>query len=316
MTSEAMMAEFDAEEIKMIIGPVGSQAANWARDYADGHGQTLLSCAATAVSLGVAGDSLFRFAIPDTFQGQALVREMANSGITQLAIFVQSDIYGSGLSAEITRAFEDNGGNVFQIYDMRGASTVDDMTYILDQLSSDLVPVLESVDESQVAIAVIMYEQAVTLLEVANDYDTLHRLSWFGTDSLALNSKLVNNAMAASFAVRTDFRCPIMAEFPNEAYQSLKEEISAVTGSIPSVYEILHHDAVMVVCDAMQNAGDQSPENLRPALREAAGNFDGATSPILLDANDDRIAESNQMYDFWKVVADGARFTWVLDSSH
>lgn len=259
---------------------------------------------------------ILRFAIPDTFQGQALVREMANSGITQLAIFVQSDIYGAGLSAEITRAFEENGGNVFQIYDMRGASTVGDMTYILDQLSSDLVPVLQSVDESQVGVAVIMYEQAITLLEVANDCDTLHRLSWFGTDSLALNDKLVNNAMAASFAVRTDFRCPIMAEFPNEAYQSLKEEISAVTGSIPSVYEILHHDAVMVACDALQNAGDQSPENLRPALRAAAENFDGATSPILLDANDDRIAESNQMYDFWKVVADGARFAWVLDSSH
>ncbi len=315
-TSAAMMAEFDNEGIKMVIGPAGSEAASWAKDYADQHGQTLLSCTATAVSLGIADDSLFRFAIPDTFQGQTLVNKIVDSGITQLAIFVQSDIYGSGLSAEIERAFKENGGNVFQVYNMRGAATTQDMTYILDQLSLDLLPVLDTVDESQVGIVLVMYEQAVTLLEVANDYDTLDSLSWFGTDSLAQNSKLIDSSTAASFAVKTAFRCPIMAEFTSAAYQSLKEEFSSVTGRIPSVYEILHHDAVLVVWDALQKAGDQSPDILRPCLKEAAENFDGAISPIVLDANDDRVAESNNMYDFWKVIADGENYTWILDSSH
>lgn len=308
MTGEAMMAEFEDEGVDMIIGPAGSEVARWAKDYADKSGQTLLSCSCTATSLAIPNDSLFRFAVPDTAQAQVLVDRLSDWNITHIAIFVQSDIYGSGLAAELTSKFTEGGGTVFQTYDMRGASSVEDMTYILDQLSNDLEPVLTTVDESQIGIVLVMYEQAVTLLEVADSYDTLDLLNWFGTDSLAMSGELLNNDTAASFALKTDFTCPIIAEFDNDQYDQVKAEISNALGYSASAYTVMYHDAVDIVMDALERAGGTSASALRAAIREAAEDFTGATGPVLLDANGDR--DSHKIYNFWEITVSGGDYSW------
>lgn len=308
LTSESMMAEFEYEGVNMIIGPAGSEATKWAKEYADKSGQTLLSCSCTAVSLEIPNDSLFRFAVSDTAQAKALSERLTDWRITHIAIFVQSDIYGSGLAFELVTEFTKDGGNVFQIYDMRGASTVEDMIYVIDQLSNDLEPVLNEVNESQVGIVLIMYEQAVTLLETAESYDNLDLLSWFGTDSLANSNEILKNDTAASFALRTHFTCPIIADFDNDAYRDVRDEISAVIGYPASVYAVMYHDSVFVVMDALNRAGGDTADILRPALREAALDFEGATGPIMLDVNDDR--DSHKIYNFWEVTVAGGSYSW------
>ncbi|NCC25931.1 MAG: ABC transporter substrate-binding protein [Deltaproteobacteria bacterium] len=312
VTSEAMMSEFKAEGVDMVIGPAGSEAALGAKNFADQNDQTLLSCSSTAVSLAIPNDSLFRFAVPDMAQAQVLAQKITDSGITHLAVFVQPDIYGHGLSSALADNFKNAGGTVFATYSMRGASSVEDMRYILDQFSQDLSPVLEEVGEARIGVVLVMYEQAVTLLQVADDYMGLHRLTWYGTDSLALSTVLTGNALASAFAVRSDFSCPLTAEFSNDEYQKIKDEISAVIGGPASVYAVMYHDALLVTFDAIEKAGGQSPEILRPALREVAAAFSGATGPIALDVNDDR--SEPKTYNFWKVTVQGGGYAWALDS--
>ncbi len=308
MTGEAMMAEFEDEGVDVIIGPAGSEVASWAKGYADKSGQTLLSCSCTATSLSIPNDSLFRFAVPDMAQAKVLVDRLSDWNISHIAIFVQSDIYGSGLAAELTSKFTEGGGTVFQTYDMRGASSVEDMTYILDELSSDLTPVLATVDESQIGIVLVMYEQAVTLLEVADSYAGLDLLNWFGTDSLAMSGELLNNDTAASFALKTGFTCSLIADFSNDAYEQVKAEISNALGYSASAYTVMYHDAVYIVMDAIERAGGTSASALRAAIREAAEDFTGATGPVLLDANGDR--DSHKIYNFWEITISGGDYSW------
>jgi len=313
MTAQNAVAEFKQQQIEVIIGPAGSEAADWARAVADSNNQTLLSCSSTAAALALPNDSLFRFAVTDQVQARAMSDKMLNDGITHLAVFLQSDIYGSGLFSALKVEVESWGGTVFGVYDMRGANSVESMNYPLDSFKNDVDLLLDTVGESNIGVAVIMYEQGVNLLAAADEYDQIHRLKWYGSDALALNSKLINDLKAASFAIKTDFSCPILSAFSNPEYTTVKDQISQLIDAPASVYAVMYYDALHVVIDALDQAVSTSSSDFRSALRISAANYSGATGPILLDGNDDRIGHDS--FDFWKVASGSGAYVWELDST-
>lgn len=316
ITSQTKMAEFKNEGIDMIIGPAGSEPATWAKDYADQNGQTLLSCSASAVSLGIPADSLFRLAVSDEAQADVLTQKISEAGITHVAIFLQPDVYGQGLYAELTDNFNASNINVNTTYNIRGGMSEEAASsYFLPLLENATLAMVNSgVPADQIGVVLLMYEQAITLLQEADNYQSYNfaALKWFGTDAIALSTALTDNATAASFARRANLICSISAEFANADYAAVKQEIQNVLGEPPSVYAVMYHDALLIVCDAIERAGTQSSDMLRPKLRESIQAFDGASSPITLNPNDDR--SSHKLYDFWKIEVDGGRYSWSWDS--
>ena len=100
--------------IRIMLGPMMSPQCASLRSPAQSNDVLLISPSATAVTLSIPGDNLFRFCAVDDLQGPAIASTIYSSGIRYVISVFISNEWGVGLNTSVTEKFVSLGGKVLK----------------------------------------------------------------------------------------------------------------------------------------------------------------------------------------------------------
>jgi len=110
----------------IVIGPQSSAEVAAVKEYADDNDILLVSQQSTAPSLAIAGDNVFRFALNDTLQAEAVADRIWKDGIRAVIPMQRGDVWGDDLAAAIKHSFEQRGGIILE--GLRYSPSADDFS--------------------------------------------------------------------------------------------------------------------------------------------------------------------------------------------
>jgi ABC-type branched-subunit amino acid transport system substrate-binding protein len=309
----------------LLFGPQDSPSLDYIKQFAEQENYLLLSSASTAVDLAIPDDNVMRCISDDRLQAQALVDTMRSDGITDIVILSRSNIYGRGLYQALEKGWADTGENrnnsssgfmgdddidrdkAVSIVFGNNESDIDDVLVHLQNILNE-----ESFeDKSKVGIVVIAYEEGITLFEKASAIEGLHSFHWYGTDSLAQDQSLIDNSIAAEFAVQTQFTCTTFAVPDSEAYQTKVDEVTTRLGYTPPTLAMIAYDTYQLAVRAYLEAGSDDPAIMKTALQQVAETYQGITGDLRFNENGDRATGS---YAYWTVKNIDEQYLWQSDS--
>src|SRR5690625_4989779 len=96
--------------VEVVIGPYSSAAASGVRAFADSNKILVISNSATSPALAIPDDYLFRLITPDTLQGLAVAKLVAEDGYDEVVVFHRGDSYGAGMANAFAPVFEEEYG--------------------------------------------------------------------------------------------------------------------------------------------------------------------------------------------------------------
>jgi branched-chain amino acid transport system substrate-binding protein len=312
-----------AKGIKIVIGPATSAELKATQDYAGANGILLISPSSTAPSLATAGNNVFRFVPDDTHQAQAISKLMWNDGIRVVIPFWRTDVYGNDLVKAMKHSLQERGGKVADgvgYIPNTGdfAASLNRINFIiwdqdLKSLDFKVNQAISQYGVDKVGVYFVAYDEVVPIFIQAQNHPLLSKIKWYGSDGSALNNKIIRNAEAAAFAVKTSFTTPIygVENDNDEKFKHIEAQIHEQIERTPRSYASVAYDILWVASLAENNTKATRDDNyLKSTLVKIADSYNGITGNTSLNQFGDRKYGD---YDFWaignsKSVHDS--FTW------
>ncbi|WP_445475653.1 ABC transporter substrate-binding protein [Methanococcoides methylutens] len=302
------LKELDEMGITMVIGPQASNEAEAVLEYANENGIILLSTASTAPSLAIPNDNLFRLVPDDTNQGMVLATFMQEDGMSVVIPMYRNDVWGNGLADEVGMSFEALNGTVLEgvTYETENM----DLSAEVKSLNEKVVAATSEYDEGSIAVILCSYGEVTEIFALAQEYPALSDVSWYGTDGIALNRGLINDADAAGFAAAINLKAPIYGYIrANDRYQEIAPKIEGQLGRIPESYALTTYDALWIATFVDLDAIPDNDESAKMAMKTITDTHFGMSGWTILDENGDR---KYWNYDIWTVAEEDGSYQWEL----
>ena len=209
----AKLAEMRSNGVHLVLGPELSEECKILKIYANQNDVLLLSSSSTAVELAMPDDNLMRLAIDDSNQARFLAERIWRDGITDLAILARSDIYGDGLMTSLIDEFRALGGTVFASNWCPRATQM--IPEVVSNMADQVASQNQAVGSNRVGVAILLFDEGVEVMRHAAGYSALGGVRWYGSDGMAQNNLLLENAEAGAFAAQTLFACAAFQRFTN-----------------------------------------------------------------------------------------------------
>jgi ABC-type branched-subunit amino acid transport system substrate-binding protein len=297
--------------IRIVIGPSTSAAVAAVKEYADENGILIVSSSSTAPSLAIPNDNVFRFVPDDTYQAEALAKQMWDEGTRIVIPIWRTDVFGNNLQYLLKEKFEKLGGKVLEGvgYDPpvgNFAASLHRINFIvweqeLKSLTSRVNDAVKQYGADKVGVYIVAFDEIVPIMIQANRHQGLQSVRWYGSDGSAQNEGLIKNIEAAEFAVKTNFLNPIYRVNASDSFMKLEERIVEEIDRVPRSYAEVAYDEFWVAALTLNNyTGTQQDDigSLRETFVNTANLYIGVTgSTELNDAGDRKYAP----YDFWAV---------------
>ncbi|MDV3293336.1 MAG: ABC transporter substrate-binding protein [Nitrososphaerales archaeon] len=314
-TALTQLQAMQAAGIQIVIGPLNSGTAAGILSFANSNHIVLLSPSSTSPALAIPNDYLFRTAPNDAAQGQADARILLDRGASAVIIINRDDTYGNGL-ANATKTFlqKDNPSVVIKgpyKYD----TATSDFSSLITQIGSDWTTLSGQVGASKVAIFAVSFQELGTLLlqaQKSNPALLSTPLPWFGTDGDAQNTVLSNSTtgpVVSQVKLPSTLFNVVNNSRTNDFFARIKGTPAYAAIASNVFYSLEGYDDVWLAALAILSAGANSGTAIHNVLPSVAANFFGLTGWEGLQSSGDRIPGS---YQVWKVVKNGAAFSWVL----
>jgi len=291
--------------VKVVIGPGSSAEVKAVAAVAKERGILVISHSSTAPSLTFPRDNVFRFVPDDTHQGEAIAKMMWGEGRRAVIPMWRGDVWGDGLFKETKSSFEKLGGRM--IDGKRYSPTSEDFSEELKSLNSKLSQAIKQYGVDSVAVQLIAFKEVEIIFTQAQNYPSLSRVKWYGSDGTAINKALTSNKQAAQFAARAGFPNPIVSEFITDKSELIKKQIRKRIKRDPNIYALVAYDVLWIVTKAYLATGKKTCDALKKAVRQEAKQYTGITGwTFLTEAGDRKFGN----YDFWSVVEENGTFKW------
>ena len=290
--------------VQIVLGPESSAECEALRHLAtNGVGMLLLSSSATAVPLAIPDDNLMRLTMDDSHQARELARQIAADGITRLAVLKRSDMYGDGMRDAFWNEYTNLGGTVF--YSEYYPRAPELFGEVMSNFNETVSAQIARTGAENLGVLIVAFDEGVQLLEAAAAFPALTSVRWYGTDGVAGNAALLANAAARETARQTRLVCSLPAAYTNAKYEEVAARIRADTGrQRPLTFAVMSYDALRLAALALQQTDSTGTvADVRQAIRDQAATYEGASSPIVFNAKDDR---DGGAYEFLKVSDAGA----------
>ena len=297
-----------AKGIKIYVGPQTSAEVRNLKGFADANKLLLVSQSSTAPELSIPDDFIYRFVPDDTKQGPAIARVMWEDGIRFVVPIWRGDAWGDGLEKAAREAFERLGGTFVE--GIRYAPEEVEKKGFTAEPELLAQKVQELVDQQgmdKVGVIVIAFSEVIDLLVKANDYEILKSVRWYGSDGTALLAEILEEPIAAEFAIATKWTNPIFGE-PNPKRAALREQLMERLGRIPDSYAYAAYDIVWVLTLSVLAAGEYDPEAVIRTMPGILKTYSGAIGTITLNEGGD-LAKSD--YELWEVKKVDGEYQWV-----
>lgn len=266
-TPEQAVAKLTGEgRVRALVGGVGSADGSAAAKAQAGQVPFVVA-SATDPKVTEAGDYVFRVAVPDSFQGEAMAKYAANNLMAGSAAILSEagSAYGDGLARVFDETFSGLGGRVVQRQTYAGS----------DQ---DFKSQLTTISAANPDVIYVPGRDA-RIAAIARQAKELGiRAPLLGSDGLTSPQVLQAGGSALDGAYATGL---YSADDPTPEARKFASAYRARYGNPPDAHAALGYDAVRLLADAMSRAGSDAGPKLRSALGQTA-NFGGVTGAITL----------------------------------
>src|SRR5438445_1465836 len=306
----AAIQDLGKRGVKIVIGPQSSAEVAIIKPYADAHNILVISQGSTASSLAISGDNIFRFCPNDMCEAEAIVALMWHDGIDTLVPLWRNEAGNNGLHDSVKADFEKLGGTVTTGYQYQPATT--DFSAATTSVASQISTLLiAGADPNSVAIYLAAFDEVVSVFHSAASNSTLSSTHWYGSDGVALSAALVGDSAAAAFAASAGYPNPTfgLPDALQSLWQPVANAIEARTGITADAFALSAYDALFVVAQALQDAGNLKDfARFKEAFVNAANAYSGVTGSTALDSAGDRL---NADFDFWAIRLTNGSYGWA-----
>ncbi|MDD3856619.1 MAG: ABC transporter substrate-binding protein [Methanoculleus sp.] len=302
----AKLRALDEQGVRIVIGPGTSAELEAVRAYADEHGILVVSTMSTAPSLAIAGDNVYRFVPPDTYQADVMAYYLRKQGVTAIVPVWRGDVWGDELEKLTAAAFVRGGGKVLDGVRYTPGQEYGAMTADLD---ARVAQAIAAHGNEKVAVYLVSLDEADRIMEAAVATENLPKVRWYGCDgSVLLDSLATGNA--ARFAAETKFTCPALWNQESVASNTATiQKMREILGRHPDGYGLATYDALWIVAMARTETDTADVAVLKTAVGRTAEESGGPLfGPAHLNSAGDL---SSAHYTFWTVSADGAAYRWL-----
>ena len=261
-----------AKGVDIIFGPAGSARVNAVIGYTDDQNMLVLSCCSTSPTLAIEGDSVYRIVADDRNQGKAIGKLLESSGIEVVVPVWIGDTYGDALKAEIVNNFESRGG----MSDEEGIRYNPDNTEFSVSVSTLAEKVQGYVDEhgaDKVGIAIVAFDEIVSILQAADNYPVLKSVQWFGSETIADSVPLQEDRIAREFANSVAFNAVQVDVDTGDKAVDIREALSDTHGDSPNVFVYTGYDAVWLVGLSIIEANSADVDDIKAVLHDVAAEY-------------------------------------------
>jgi branched-chain amino acid transport system substrate-binding protein len=243
--------------IRLFVGPMGSGEVKNIAAYVNDNKLIIISPSSTALPplLGVTKPEekkyIFRFVATDDFQTKAIASEAASLGIKAVVIVNIGNAWGKGLAEYGQPEFENVGIEVKSIVEYPDPPPADFTSYIAT-VESAMDELLQTYNESEVALVAFSYEEIYTFLSQVADDSVLMKVMWLGCDGTAKSRKIsemcedVNKVKMYS----------TLFESKGDSYEQVNETYFNEFGKTPYQYALDAYDAAWVLALSFEQVYD------------------------------------------------------------
>jgi branched-chain amino acid transport system substrate-binding protein len=296
--------------VRIFVGPESSSEVRAVRSAANSLGVLVVSQGSTAHSLARAGDNVFRLVPDDRREAEAMVALLNRDQVKALAPIWRDDAGNVGLVKSLRARFRGvvSTGVPYSTAESGFSTQVAALSQQVAALGARKV--------GKVAVYLAGFDEVVDLFHAAAGDPRLTSVRWYGSDGVALTTRLAKDARAAAFAAEHGYPNPTLGldAKAERRSASLRALIRRRLGSRPDAFALTTYDALQIVARAAQRTGSVSRiGRFKREFARIAHGYEGVTGRIVLNAAGDRAYGS---FDFWSVCRTGAAFAWHRTHSY
>ena len=308
--ARAHMESLADDGVRVVIG-LSSAEIQATRSIADEHDMVVVSHCATASSLAMRDDGLYRLAPSDAHQGSELARVVFEGGIRTIVPLWRGDVFGDDMNKSIREAFVKLGGSADQGVRFNPARS--SFTADMEALTARVAQAQATAGEAVAVVFLGFGPEAPQILKEAGVHPALRTIDWYGSEGSVLSREIVQDSEAARFAVDTGFVHPMFADSLTPRAEDVRARIKAAIKSDEVHYcAMAAYDAVWLATLSAAIAGTDDADAFESVLQALANGYEGASGRVELDDAGDRVGAT---YDLWAIRNNGAGFTWTKISS-
>ena len=292
LTRVKHMVEKDG--VQVLVGGMSSDAVLATGQYLMENEVLMVTPSATSVEISGQPwtEWVFRTTPNDALQGIILADVIVEKGFSRLATIVLANSYGTGLEQALVDSLEKAGWageHVLSIY------------YEPDR--KDFSAQLQNIKDNNpdVVLAVTYVEDGIMLFGQALDMG-LDEIAWLGCDG-NYSEHMFKDAKCAEFMEKAIVVGTRSVAPSDSSYREFVNAYTAAYGEGPSVYCDTTYDAVRLIAEAIEQAGDYNGKAVRDALLDLGQRYRGVSGIITFNEKGDRISG---IFELWKVEKDDA----------
>lgn len=263
------------DNVLALIGEVASSSSLAAAPIAQSNKVPMITPSSTNPSVTEKGDYIFRMCFVDPYQGEAMAKYLASTGVKRAALLidVKSD-YSTGLAKFFRETFTQNGGQI--------VTTVN-----YSKGDNDFRAQLTSIKAANPEVIFVpgYYNDIGQIAIQARDLGIKQPLvggdGWESPKLLEIGGKALEGGFYSNHYYAND-PAPAVRDFVQKFEQRYKQK--------PDAMAALAYDTVKVLAKAMERAEKLEGEPLRNAIAETKG-YEGVTGTITLGPDRNPVAK-------------------------
>jgi branched-chain amino acid transport system substrate-binding protein len=285
--------------VRVVIGPQSSSEVAAIQAAANARGVLVVSQGSTASSLAMPNNNVFRFVPNDHVEGRATTDLVVRNGAKIVVPLWRNDRGNQGLADSVRAAASAAGTQVTAGF--RYDTTTTDFGPALAEISRQVSAAVQQVGAAHVAVYHAGFEEVAGLFAAAGQVPGLASVRWYGGDSSANTTQLLQPASARFATAVGGDPSPLVALPAGRARRdaALIGQIARRAHATPDAFSLAAYDAFDVAVQTLLRTGPAvDGQTLRTTFARTANGYQGVTGTIQLDANGDR---ASAPYAYWSI---------------
>ena len=296
VTALDKITSLNAKGIGIVVGVETSSNVKSVKGYTDSNNMMVISCCSTAPALAIAGDSVYRLAPDDSFQGKAISKLTRDEGIENIIIVWRGDIWGDGLSRATKESFQSRGGIASE--GIRYNPEAPEFSVSSSLLAEQVQKAVDEYGADKVAIVFLAFGEVLQFMQSASSHDILDDVRWFGPDGYTKDNRLIKDPIGLEFSTTVQLTTVQVGLSDNDVVPIVEDHVFDVLGRLPNTYSHAVYDSVWLVGLAILETQSFDPKIIKSVIRDIAKEYDGSIGGSNLNEAGD-LASAD--YDIWGI---------------
>lgn len=275
-----------------FIGGGWSSQAQGSLEYVNGNDMLMWSASSTSPIIALADDNLYRMCPTDLVQAPAIAEMLWSHGIKAIVFMYRGDAWADGIANILKPLWAEMGGVIVE--EIRYDTMATEFSNYLQVAEEAATAAVAEYGADHVAMEIISFSEAVTMVTQANSYPVIYNLKWFGSDGTSMTTQFLDDAPEE--CVHLYIYSTLASPASSEKYATLAGRYFDEVGYAYSYYTACTYDIAWVLATSMLQTQSTDALDLIPLQDPMCYNTWGASGWCRINEDGDRYAGN---YDIW-----------------